>query len=51
MIGALVSCLGCAVAAVPALLIGKDDAKAECASVYDERKPGLVDATGHWLPP
>lgn len=51
MIGALVLCLGYVVAAVPAILIGKEDPKAECASAYDERKPDLVDATWHWFPP
>lgn len=50
-IGAVVLCLGYVVAAFPAILIGKEDPKVECATVYDERKTDLVDATWHWFPP
>lgn len=50
-VGVLVLCLGYVVAAVPAILIGKEDPKAECASAYAERKAELVDATWHWFPP
>lgn len=28
----------------------KQDPKVECANVYDERKPELVDATWYWVP-